>query len=93
MSNRATTSDLTKEEQAHVRTALRFLGTRLGGWASVAKALRFNEGTISNVIAGATVPASLASRSARLAGVTVDDLLAGKYPAPGTCPYCGHRLA
>jgi hypothetical protein len=22
--------------------------------------------------------------------VTVDDVLTGRFPAPGTCPHCGH---
>ena len=84
-------SDLTKEEQTNVRTALRFLRSRCGGWMSVAKALRFGDSTLSSVMSGKAVSASLAVRVARLASVAVDDVLSGKYPAPGTCPYCGHR--
>jgi hypothetical protein len=33
---------------------------------------------------------AVAFRVARLTGVSIDDLLAGKYPPPGTCPHCGH---
>jgi hypothetical protein len=33
----------------------------------------------------------MAVRVARLAGVGVDDVLSGRYPAAGTCPMCGHR--
>ena len=79
-------SDLTSKEQANVRTALRFLRARCGGLKPLAKALRYTRQTLR-------LPASptLAFRIARLAGVPIDDVLAGKYPPPGTCPHCGHR--
>jgi hypothetical protein len=32
----------------------------------------------------------MALRVARLAGVPIDDVLAGKFPPAGTCPYCGN---
>jgi hypothetical protein len=86
-------SDLTADEQGHVRTALRFLRARCGGWAPLAKALRFKDTTLSNVASGRTVGASMAVRVARLGGVTVDDVLTGRFPSPGTCPHCGHREA
>jgi hypothetical protein len=35
------------------------------------------------------VSPTMAIRVARLAGVGVDDVLAGKYPLPGTCAHCG----
>ena len=34
---------------------------------------------------------TMAFRIAKLAGVGVDDVLAGRFPAPGTCPQCGHH--
>ncbi len=37
--------------------------------------------------------ASMAFRLARLANVTVDDLLTGKFPPPGICPHCGYATA
>jgi hypothetical protein len=83
-------ADLTKEEEARVRAALRFLRTRVGGWAPLAKVLGFKETTIANVVGGRTVSASLAFRVARFVKVSVDDLLAGNFPAPGACPHCGH---
>jgi hypothetical protein len=84
---------LTAEEQTHVRTALRFLRARCRGWRPLAKALGFKAMTLSNV-AGAhkAASASLAFRIARLASVAVDDVLAGRYPPPGTCPHCGHAM-
>jgi hypothetical protein len=85
-------SDLTNPEQTHVRTALKFLRLRCGTWALVAKALKLGETTVSDVAAG-RIPVSplVAFRVARLAKVAIDDVLSGRYPAPGTCPHCGHR--
>jgi hypothetical protein len=84
------TSDLTAEEQAHVRVALRFLRARCGGWSNVAKVLRFDESTIRAAAGGrGTVSASMAVRTARFAKVGVGDLLEGRFPPPGTCPHCG----
>jgi hypothetical protein len=84
-------NDLTIQEEAHVRAALQFLRLRFGGWASLAKALRFREGTLKNVANRKAVSASLAIRISKLVNVGVDDLLGGKFPPPGTCPYCGHQ--
>jgi hypothetical protein len=82
-------SDLTLDEQKHVRAALRFLWARSGGWKPVAKALHTQPLTLS--VRGRPISASLAIRVARLAGVGVDDLLGGKYPPAGMCPHCGHQ--
>jgi hypothetical protein len=77
-------SDLTSDEQKNVRTAVRFLRLRLGGGNALAKALRVDRRTL-------TAPATptTAYRVARLAGVSVDDVLAGRFPPAGTCPHCG----
>jgi hypothetical protein len=83
-------SDLTSAEQAHVRAAIRFLRARCGGWAPLAKVLRFKTRSLAKVGGGRVASASMALRVARLAGVGVDDVLAGRFPAPGTCPHCGH---
>lgn len=83
-------SDLTRQEQVNVRTALRYLRVRCGGWEVVSKALRFSQNTISHALKGRQAVTPLwAFRVARLAGVAVDDVLTGKYPGPSTCPYCG----
>lgn len=81
-------SDLTADEQKNVRTAVRFLSVRCGGWAVLAKALHAHQTTLRRAVS-----ASLAVRVARLAGVGVDDVLGGKYPPAGTCPHCGHMGA
>jgi DNA-binding XRE family transcriptional regulator len=84
--------DLGPAEQTNVRTALKFLRARCGTWAVVAKAVRFGESTISEIAAGRRAPGPvLAFRVARFVKVSVDDVLAGRFPAPGTCPNCGHR--
>jgi hypothetical protein len=83
--------DLTVKEQTNVRAALRFLRARCGGWASVSKVLRFKDTSLS-AIATDTKPVSttLVFRIAKFAKVGVDDVLAGRFPEPGTCPHCGH---
>lgn len=84
-------SDLTITEQKHVRTALRYLRNRVGAWEPVADALGFKCDTIDKVVnqRGRSVSPTMAFRVARLAGVTIDDLLEGRF-LPGACPRCGH---
>ena len=85
-------TDLTSAEQTNVRTALRYLRARCGGWEPVAKALHFKATTLGQIACSRKVAsASLAVRIARFASVGVDDVLAGRFPAPGTCPHCGHH--
>jgi hypothetical protein len=84
-------TDLDLKEQKHVRIALRYLKRRAGGWAPLGKALGFQPDTLEKVVnaRGRNVSASMALRVARVAGVPVDELLAGRY-IPGACPCCGH---
>jgi hypothetical protein len=83
-------SDLTKEEQDNVRSALRFLVTRSGDRRAIAKALRVHADTISRMTrAGIAIGPSVAIRVARMAQAGIDDVLAGRWPVPGTCPHCG----
>lgn len=84
-------SDLTVAEQTNVRTALKFLRARAGGWDNIAKALHFKARLIARIAENRTVSPVVAFRVARLAKVAVDDVLTGNFPAPGTCPYCGHK--
>lgn len=84
-------TDLTSQEQAHVRTALRFLRTRCGTWTALGRALGFGDSTMSNIMSGLrNVSPTLAFRVSRFAKTSIDDVLTGRFPAPGTCPYCGH---
>ncbi len=82
-------SDLTPEEQANVRKAIHVLRRRLVGYKALAKALQVNAATL-RAYGGKLAPsAGVAIRVARLAGVPVDDVLAGRWPVEGACPHCG----
>lgn len=82
---------LTVEEQASVRVALKTLAIRYGGWPKLAKRMRVS----ANTLVGAMhkkrkgVGPGIALEVARTAGVTIDDVLAGRWPEPGSCPVCG----
>lgn len=81
---------LTVKEQRHVRTAIRFLRFKVGGWQPLADALGVKADSISKVLRGAReVTAKLAYSVARLTDVSIDDLLAGSLLSPRTCPHCG----
>jgi len=87
-------SDLSTKEEGHVRTALKFLRVRVGAWKVLSKSLRFHESTLAGVAAGRkAVSGTMAVRIAKFAKVGVDDILNGRFPAAGTCPYCGHQTA
>ena len=83
--------DLTSEEQQHVRAALQFLRRRTGGWEPLAKVLHTSDESLRHIAAGRNVTPTLAFRVARFSKVTLDDVITGVFPGPGTCPYCGHR--
>lgn len=86
------TADFTAKEVLHLRAALRFLRLRCSTWAVLAKALRFGDSTLANVAGGhKAVTATLVVRIAKFARVGMDDVLSGAFPAPGTCPHCGHH--
>lgn len=81
---------MTAEEQAHTLAALHFLRTRLGNWKLLAKALGFEHCTLLGVKKRRKrVSVNMAYQAARLAGVPFDDVVAGRYPKDGACPYCG----
>jgi hypothetical protein len=84
-------SALTAQEQGHVRTALRYLHARSGTWLLVAKIVGgVKESTVSRVAQGHKAASSdVAVRVARAVKVAVDDVLSGRFPAPGACPHCG----
>jgi len=84
---------LTPEEEACTRVALKFLAIRHGGWNKLAKRMRVSGYTLQSAALKkrrALAP-GVALEVARVAGVTVDDVLAGRFPEPGSCPMCGHR--
>lgn len=82
-------SDLTKEEQANVRAALRFIKVRVGSWERLATVTRYQPKTLVSVSEGsASNPptVTLAFRLARLAQVPTDDVISGVYPRGGGLP-------
>ena len=85
-------TDLTPEEQANVRRALKFLGKRFGTQATLAKALGVPRSTIRHVAyeRKVGVSASMTFRAARPADVSIDALLKSEWPRSETCPHCGH---
>jgi hypothetical protein len=85
-----TSSDLTPDEQRHVKAALAFLVRRHGSYAKLATVAGTKRATL--VLAGGkrgTVSAGIALRVARAAKVPLEDILSGAWPKPGACPTCG----
>ena len=81
---------LTDKEQRHVRTAIRFLRYRVGGWQPLADALGMKADSLGKVLRGGRdVTARLAYGVARLTDASIDDLLAGALLSSRTCPHCG----
>lgn len=84
--------DLSLDEQDHVRNALHFLRAKLGSWKSVGRVLRFEQITLVQSANGyRTVTASMAFRMAKAVNVSIDALIGGRFPEPGTCPRCGYQ--
>lgn len=87
---RISTIDLTEREQLHIRNALHLLRVKFGTWRDLARMLKYDDSTVTNCALGhRTVMASMAFRVARLAQISVDELLSGRYPLRG-CPRCGY---
>lgn len=64
--------------------ALYFLRIKFEGWKPISKLLHFEEKSLADVRARRrSVSANLAFRLAKLVGVGVDDLIAGRWPEPG----------
>jgi hypothetical protein len=83
-------SDLTPEEQANAKVALRVLRTRYGSARKLAVALSATIATVEAALSRRGKPsAGLALRAARLAGVPLEDVLSGAWPKTGACAHCG----
>lgn len=83
---------MTPEAQANVARALRILRVRYGSWKALAEAMGTTRATLQTVTTPAgrkRLGAGIAIRAAKVAGVPVDDLLAGAWPKDGACPWCG----
>lgn len=84
-------TELTVEEQENVRRALRVLKVRYGDYTVVAARMKLSYDNVRRVASGER-PAGgrVAIRVAQIAGASVDDVLAGRYPGPEACRHCGH---
>jgi hypothetical protein len=83
-------SDLSGDEQENVRAALRFLRVRFGNLESLASVLHLKASSVKAIVNGREdVSARIMLRTARLAEIGLDDLLAGRYPLEGQCAHCG----
>lgn len=83
-------SDLTPTEQANVRAALSFLRVRFGTMRKLAEAMKAQKTTVSFALnPKRAVTAGIALRVARVAGVPLEEVLTGRWPALGACPHCG----
>lgn len=83
---------LTAEEQANVRAALRFIRVKLKMTsADIGKRIGVARCTVDRVLTDAKVDAIYAIHAARMAEVSVEDVLNGKYPPEGACPMCGRH--
>jgi hypothetical protein len=87
----AVPDDLTPEECERVRAALAFLRAKHGSWRALALAMGIKPDTLEEAAKrrGRRPTAGLALRAARVAGVCVETVLSGAWPAAGACPHCG----
>lgn len=69
------------------RPRARAFGLRVGSWAPLAKAPRYEYDSVHKVAAGRKAVA-LALRVARFAGVPMGELLAGQWLSSRVCPHC-----
>jgi len=86
---RRSPAELTPDEQAGVRRALKALRVR-HGVKVLAKLARCSAATLSNAASKRAPTVSTALLLARVAGVPVSDVLRGEWPRLGECPLCGH---
>jgi len=82
--------ELTLAEQHNVRAMALKLRAQYRSWKALAAALGVNRITLVRAQPGKQAPTvGLALRVARLAGVTIDDVLGGVFAKPGRCSMCG----
>ena len=83
-------SELTLDEQAHAKAAVKFLRERFGSYLAMAKATGLSFALVKHTVKPkARVSAGVALRIARVAGAPLEAILSGAWPTPGLCPRCG----
>jgi DNA-binding phage protein len=81
---------LTPEETACVTVALEFMIARTGSMQALAYRMGVDRTAVRRAIKEHPAPGvAMALDLARAAGVTVDAVLSGAFPPPGSCPHCG----
>ena len=80
---------LKPEEQSNVRRAVRYLRAHLGTWIAVARAAHIKRATVRKIRDGGRVRPYVARNVSAVAGVSISDLLAGKWPPSEACAHCG----
>lgn len=82
---------LTEEEAANVRRAIRQLQRRYGSLKVLSVEMGLKPGSLSQAMTkkGRRPTAGYAVRAARIARVSVADVLSGAWPKEGACPHCG----
>jgi hypothetical protein len=86
---RPSLSELTPDEQGGVRRALKALVVRFGNTKALAKRMGCSVAGI-NLAIRKRPSVAMALLASRAAGVSVSDVLAGKFPREGECALCGH---
>jgi hypothetical protein len=88
-----TRTALRPHEEENVRAAVRLLKGRLRTWKAVSVAMTVPAKTMERVMNGERrVQDKWAILVARALGLALDDVLSGRFPAPGACPACGRQL-
>lgn len=85
-------TELTRQEQENVRAVLRVLKVQHDGLGYVAAKMGITGPSLENLLYGRPIGASTAIRVAKVAGVSVDDVLTGRYPGRLACRHCGHPI-
>jgi hypothetical protein len=82
--------ELSLDEQANAKLAVRFLRARLGSWVTLAERTGLSVAILRHSTAKrGRVSANVVLRVARAAGVPLEDVLLGAWPG-NACPTCGH---
>jgi hypothetical protein len=79
---------LTPEEQACTLVALKFMVAKVGSRAELAFKMGVDRTALRRALKGKP-SIGMALDLARVAGVTVDDVITGNFPAAGACAMCG----